>query len=505
PPEPPSVQWTRRLIIVAFWVVVACLGLPYWLWTTSTYRAHLPLEVMESWSEGRACSMHFPMYIRLSVHGWSDSMEAELITQVQRRWDAVPETYPLDFRLAFGHYNDSELQRDWSMTVTVKTEPGVQPQAKLQPMSRSLDLLYGYGRSEELRLDALGSFIAEEIRNVFKDERETLSYMLGNSPFAGDQEVLLSTEARADLEARVTRAFSYASTYHLTFSLFTSGASPSTWDIDAALERYMNPLIRALSNISHFTVDTQVQLHASISPSIAGPQFDATTRDWKLQKTDLSGFVNSAEWPLSPSIGSGPTINFVLYVPAPDHSPLVLAETGGTSWLIPQWGGVQILNLGSKQSDQLTIGNLEPIMLTFANQLTSLIGLPPSPPSLALRISSLTRERATSLIISASSTLGALARLTLKLTSIAIPNTVAKSVEDTIFHLEQACKDIHVGDFQCALENARIANDQAERAFFEPSMVGQVYFPDEHKVAVYVPLLGPLAVPMVMAALKEIR
>ena len=36
-------------------------------------------------------------------------------------------------------------------------------------------------------------------------------------------------------------------------------------------------------------------------------------------------------------------------------------------------------------------------------------------------------------------------------------------------------------------------------------MVGQVYFPDEHKVAVYLPLLGPVGVPLVMSAVKEVR
>jgi len=35
-------------------------------------------------------------------------------------------------------------------------------------------------------------------------------------------------------------------------------------------------------------------------------------------------------------------------------------------------------------------------------------------------------------------------------------------------------------------------------------MVGQVYFPDEHKVAVYVPLLGPMGVPLVLAGVKEL-
>ena len=36
-------------------------------------------------------------------------------------------------------------------------------------------------------------------------------------------------------------------------------------------------------------------------------------------------------------------------------------------------------------------------------------------------------------------------------------------------------------------------------------MVGQVYFPDEHKVAVYLPLLGPVAVPLLTSAIKELR
>lgn len=61
------------------------------------------------------------------------------------------------------------------------------------------------------------------------------------------------------------------------------------------------------------------------------------------------------------------------------------------------------------------------------------------------------------------------------------------------------------GNFHAALQNARIAEAQSESAFFERSMVGQVYFPDEHKVAVYLPLLGPVAVPLVMSAIKEIK
>lgn len=353
--------------------------------------------------------------------------------------------------------------------------------------------------------DSFAALIAQEVQHIFQDEQASVAYLLRGSSYGSTGLIgAVSTEQAQSLERRTTRAFKYASTYHLTFSLFAASATPSAWDIEDALKQYIEPLIRPLSAVSDFTIDTQVQLFASFSPSIAGPQLDSQTNTWKLLQSDLSGFINAAEWPLSPSIGSGPTVNMVVYVPGPNQRPLLL-ENGGNSWIIPQWGGVQIFNPQEHQKELLTAKDLEPVMVTYADQLMSLLGVPSSPASLSMRISSLKRDRATSLILSASSTLGALVRLTHKLESIAIPATVATSVDETISHLEQACQGLRAGRFQAALEHARTAEAEAEKAFFEPSMVGQVYFPDEHKVAVYVPLLGPMAVPLVMSALKELR
>jgi len=55
-----------------------------------------------------------------------------------------------------------------------------------------------------------------------------------------------------------------------------------------------------------------------------------------------------------------------------------------------------------------------------------------------------------------------------------------------------------------ALAHARAAWHDSETAFFEKSMVGQVYFPDEHKVAVYLPLLGPVGVPLLLGLGREV-
>jgi len=237
----------------------------------------------------------------------------------------------------------------------------------------------------------------------------------------------------------------------------------------------MKPLLQSFSAISNFTIDTQVQLYAT--PGVSGNI---------LKKEDLSGFINAAEWPLSPSIGGAPTINFIVYVGDME------VEGGGKSWLIPQWGGVVI------QSD---VSDLRPAMLTFSNQLMSLLGAPESG-SLPLRLMTLVRVRSASLLLKASGTLGSLARLTIALPSISIPRSVADGVYTTIEHLRKTCDGL---GGQGGLENARIAEEAAEKAFFEKSMVGQVYFPDEHKVAVYLPLLGPIGVPLVMGVLKEVK
>lgn len=385
---------------------------------------------------------------------------------------------------------------------------GATPRASLQPFSPNLDIYYSADQIATQSVDSpLVGFVAQKLHALFAEEQAQLAYMLSTAPSTDVSKLPpLTTEQFSMLERQSTRALKYAPTYHLTFSLFSPTSTPSAWDIESALRNYLNPLLESFSSISNFTVDTQVQLYATFSPSISQPEYDENLKAWTLRKEDLSGFINAAEWPLSPSIGEGPTVNFVLYVPEKSQSPLIIRENSGNSWLVPQWGGVHILNMADDATpDSLTADALAPAMHTFSDQLVSLFGLPRGPASLPLRISTLERFRAASLIVSTSSTLGALAQVYQKLPSIPVPDSVAQSSASTISHLQQACNYLHEGRFHRALEHARVAQGEAEKAFFERSMVGQVYFPDEHKFAVYMPLLGPVAVPLIMTAIKELR
>ena len=53
PPEKPSDVRRRSWVILSFWLIVIFLGLPIWWYTTSIYRANLPVEQMLNWADGK--------------------------------------------------------------------------------------------------------------------------------------------------------------------------------------------------------------------------------------------------------------------------------------------------------------------------------------------------------------------------------------------------------------------------------------------------------------------
>ncbi|CZS97861.1 probable realted to GPI transamidase component S (phosphatidyl inositol glycan class S) [Rhynchosporium agropyri] len=483
PPESPASVGLRTWVILSFWATIIFVGLPIWWKTTTIHRETLPLDQMMDWADGRACRPVFPLRISIDAGTLQDHEAQHLLRTTQHALDDLNDFSAHHLRLQLSPPANTTVQTTVSLAaeevaLTIRLIPGATTEADLQSYAPILDIQYTPNQipSSSSSSTSLGNYIANTLRELFAEEQAMIAYLLSTSSAPPERSPkALAPEVAESLAKWTTRSMKYSRTYHLTFSLFTPTATPSSWAIEAALEEHMLPLLSTLSSISNFTIDTQIQLYAT--PGVPGSV---------LKKEDLSGFINAAEWPLSPSIGGAPTVNFIIYIGDME------VEGGGKSWLIPQWGGVVI---------QSSIEDLRPAMLIFSNQLMSLLGAPETG-SLPLRLMTLVRVRSAGLLLKASGTMGSLARLTLALPSISIPRSVADGVYTTISHLRKACDGLGGKE---GLENARIAEEAAEKAFFEKSMVGQVYFPDEHKVAVYLPLLGPIAVPLVMSAVKEIK
>ncbi|KAK6437730.1 GPI transamidase component [Oleoguttula sp. CCFEE 5521] len=298
PPQSAAHTTRRRLIIFAFWAVVVALGLPHWVWTTAVYRSDLPVDAMTSWSEGKACKVRFPITIDLQ----SSSMSVEQRASVTVRLDALLNVHG---DASPYHYKVSPAaDPSVSPTVILQLETDDSDSGlhyALDPWSPTVTVTRGPITPGDD--DLLASQLHQVMQQIMVDEHASIALLLRDSPLQTNfRDGSAFTSRFESLQRRTTRAFKPAPSYHLTFSLFSGGSAPSSWDIKTATEQYVSPLLSALSSISNFTVDTQVQLHASISPAIAGPTFEAATNTWTLLATDLSGFVNAAEWQLSPGI-----------------------------------------------------------------------------------------------------------------------------------------------------------------------------------------------------------
>lgn len=55
-----------------------------------------------------------------------------------------------------------------------------------------------------------------------------------------------------------------------------------------------------------------------------------------------------------------------------------------------------------------------------------------------------------------------------------------------------------------ALEHSQRALELSSKAFFNPGMVGMLYFPAEHKYAIYM-LFVPASLPLVLMLVREIK
>jgi phosphatidylinositol glycan class S len=69
----------------------------------------------------------------------------------------------------------------------------------------------------------------------------------------------------------------------------------------------------------------------------------------------------------------------------------------------------------------------------------------------------------------------------------------------------QVLEALQRGDYTEAFSHSRDSLVASERAFFDPTIVSMLYFPDEHKYAVYLPFFGPLVLPLILSIVRLVK
>jgi len=315
----------------------------------------------------------------------------------------------------------------------------------------------------------------------------------------------------------------YAPRYRLAFTLLNEDAAAGRavvgWDIAEMISRWIAPVIKQTSKLHNFTVESQIRFYAPLAfePRVLS---NGENIIHGLSQENLKVFVNSAEWTLASSVSNDPVLHFVVFVPSISHAPLRILDDAGQpissdAFILPQWGGIVLLNLPADTPSKLhlTEAELDHVFSGFRAQLLRLIGVSELPREVQsaelnrtltdFQLDTLYRQRAFENVGSSRETLQSIVKLVDQ-----IPNMpVGQDVRDDVLEALSALEVLYSGVWNVpvlALQHSSRTLTLASRAFFNPGMLALLYFPAEHKYAVYTPLFAPVAVPLLVTLLKEV-
>jgi len=209
----------------------------------------------------------------------------------------------------------------------------------------------------------------------------------------------------------------------------------------------------------------------------------------------------------------------VVYVTPCSYIPLYFHENNQltTAMMSARWGGVQFLNANQMSCNESVsfIPNDLSIMTPIITQFHSLIGVPNISNYMSLmplksstlrkwQLDSMYRLKIIEQYTNTRITLTSLSRLLGEISNIVIIEEVGKAVTESVEAATKVLQCIEKGQLEEALKYSKIAFETSEFAFTHPSLLALLYFPDDQKYAVYIPLFLPVMIPVLMS-LKGVK
>ncbi|KAM6242541.1 GPI transamidase component PIG-S [Porphyrio hochstetteri] len=523
-----------RRAALAFAAIAVVLGLPLWWKTTETYRAALPYADIDELGQ-LPLQLAVPIAVVFapgSVPGdlprplpFRDVEEMEisvnLRSSITSRYETLYRSTTAQEEAALDAATAREadaalcLLQDASLgSLTVYVVPETS-----SVLSQGVSVYVGKHRSALVR--AGGGLAA--LRSRLRQLTQLMSFTASSITAALSDRVpdsQLSPDARRHLKSSLG--------YEITFSLLNPDPKSHDvdWDIEDAVKRYVQPVLDKLSLVANFSVDSQILYYAVLGVT---PRFDKESSSFLLSAHSLPHVINPVEARLGSSAASlYPVLNFLLYVPERSHSPLYIQDRDGASvstnaFHSPRWGGIMVYNVEAPDSPSASLPlhvdvDMVRVMEVFLAQLRLLFGLareelPPeflleSPGNEGLADWELDRllwAHTVENIATVSTTLTSLAQLLDKIGNIVIKDNVASEVYQAVASAQSAMANLATGHLHLAFQASKEAVTSSERAFFDPSLLHLLYFPDDQKFAIYIPLFLPMAVPILLSLAKIVR
>lgn len=491
--ESSTVRLTRRIILLVVFLTITGVGVPLFYITTTIYRADLPVEEIRNEAANLYDNIRFriPVYLDIpnSLEYFTNNAQKVLDSSLHEKYPHLKNIWGIELIRSQSGVEDKDYIVKFEYVPQPENEEVPPPTESffISPFSKTINLYITDAVVNSKKVDDFLKVVLLE--QVFADELNEISKLINHSTTSGKDLVL-----------------PYSSKYNVVVSLLVENGKTVNWEIEKSTE-LLKPIFSKLTQFTNLTLSTQIQYYSTLTYP---PTYDESKESYVIPENDLSTFINHGDWNLI-THNINPSINFIIYFPESNYEnkPLLVENSVTNSFLVPQWGGVYIFNKNEaiSKNEEVVIREAEllPIMETFTSQLFELIGVPLQPKSPSIRIDSLSRITTLKNLKKSLDNLLSLVKLTDSLNEISIPELTKTYVLKTLDFLHLAFTSLENNDFSSAVTFSARSVESSDNAFFEKEMVQQAYFPSEHKLAVFLPLLGPVSSILIIGLIKTIK
>ncbi|ODV81557.1 uncharacterized protein CANTADRAFT_24459 [Suhomyces tanzawaensis NRRL Y-17324] len=486
-----NVTFIRRTIVAIVFVMLVSLGYPLVMSTTTVYRAELPTQEVTTLANNFKHELHFRIPVFLDIPNglehFISSAQSSVDEYLYAKHPELKGFWGLDLQRLQGEKNEEE---DYILRFDIIDKDANEDASEsffISPFSRATTLGLTTSLINANKVDEFLRIIL--LDEIFGQEIQQLSNLVLEAPHPS-----LQTDV----------VIPYSPKYNVVFTLLTENGKTIEWDIEKAIDLFQ-PAFHKLQHFTNFSINTQIQYYSKPSTEIA---FNEEQNSYIITPESLSTFINFGDWNLI-THDILPTINFLVFFPESNYDGIktIIDKSSTNSFLVPQWGGVKILNKDMPILKDSTVSihedELLPIMEIFTSQLYQLLGAPEAPKSPNIRVDILSRIAFVKNIGKSLETLKSLIKLTESLNEISVPETTKNYVNLSLDAIKKSFAYLNnEQNYGLAMSLSADALKFSDKAFFEKEMVQQAYFPSEHKLAVFLPLLGPVGSIVFLGFLK---
>eukprot|EP00516_Mucochytrium_quahogii_P002245 CAMPEP_0203756546 /NCGR_PEP_ID=MMETSP0098-20131031/9817_1 /ASSEMBLY_ACC=CAM_ASM_000208 /TAXON_ID=96639 /ORGANISM=" , Strain NY0313808BC1" /LENGTH=325 /DNA_ID=CAMNT_0050648473 /DNA_START=401 /DNA_END=1375 /DNA_ORIENTATION=+ len=289
--------------------------------------------------------------------------------------------------------------------------------------------------------------------------------------------------------------------YRLSFSLMVDDESNSMkgWDVNGVFDNGFKDVVDKLSLLTSIELDSQVLYFSRLSTSHEKKE--------KITVKELEGFLGANDWNENSLAGveREVPIQFMAYLPPTrGFSILDKSNKNTNSFLVPGWGSVYILDVAVSEDNWIPRSRLQDAFLTFRTHLAHFLSITETEDGAVLDKDA--KRWFLGYVHQAAHTLNGLNELCERMPHMTVLQRVSAMVDASLDDFDEMerleCNKLTGGNRKTCLVLARRSLKSAEEAFFDPSLLPQLYFPPEHYFAVFMPFLIPAFLPVVTASKK---